>query len=228
MGHPIEPAAAFVDRAESAAHRATLGALFTREFRTDTVGLWLAFFACLLAVYLGFSWVPSLLAGAGFSTSQASTGITVFNLGGVVGALAGGVCITRFGSRAPMLAGAALAAGSALVLSTLTLRPSADLPIMIMLAATGALINGVQTTMYALAAHVYPAVMRATGVGTAVAIGRSGAVLSGYVGAWALEFRGSVSFFGAMATAMVACWIGLAIVRRHIPGARHAERGTQN
>jgi AAHS family 4-hydroxybenzoate transporter-like MFS transporter len=152
----------------------------------------------------------------------------VFNLGGVVGALAGGVCITRFGSRASMLAGAALAAGSALVLSTLTLRPSADLPIMIMLAATGALINGVQTTMYALAAHVDPAVMRATGVGTAVAIGRSGAVLSGYVGAWALEFRGSVSFFGAMATAMVACWIGLAIVRRHIPGARHAERGTQN
>jgi AAHS family 4-hydroxybenzoate transporter-like MFS transporter len=54
-----------------------------------------------------------------------------------------------------------------------------------MLTITGALINGVQTTMYALAAHVYPATIRATGVGTAVSFGRIGAVLSGFIGALA-------------------------------------------
>ena len=45
-----------------------------------------------------------------------------------------------------------------------------------MLAWTGGLINAVQTTMYALAAHVYPTAIRATGVGTAVAFGRIGGV----------------------------------------------------
>jgi MFS transporter, AAHS family, 4-hydroxybenzoate transporter len=48
-----------------------------------------------------------------------------------------------------------------------------------MLALTGSMINGVQTTMYALAAHVYPSSVRVTGVGTAVEFGRTGSVLTG-------------------------------------------------
>ncbi len=40
-----------------------------------------------------------------------------------------------------------------------------------MIAIIGALLNAVQTTMYALAAHVYPVEIRGTGVGTAVAVG---------------------------------------------------------
>ena len=55
---------------------------------------------------------------------------------------------------------------------------------------TGGLINGVQTTMYALGAHVYPAAIRATGVGSAASFGRVGAVVSGYAGALALEHGG--------------------------------------
>ena len=61
----------------------------------------------------------------------------------------------------------------------MTISPAAGvLPIIAMLTLTGSMINGVQTTMYALAAHVYPSSVRATGVGTAVAFGRTGAVLT--------------------------------------------------
>ena len=42
-----------------------------------------------------------------------------------------------------------------------------------MLAVTGGLINAVQTTMYALAAHVFPTEVRSTGVGFVVAVGRA-------------------------------------------------------
>jgi AAHS family 4-hydroxybenzoate transporter-like MFS transporter len=75
----------------------------------------------------------------------------------------------------------------------------------------------VQTTMYALAAHVYPTTIRATGVGTAVAIGRGGGVLSTYAGSWALAAGGSSWFFGLIAAAMAVVFGSLAIVRRHIP-----------
>jgi AAHS family 4-hydroxybenzoate transporter-like MFS transporter len=219
MGHSVADDAAFTDHSDAPVQRASVGTLFTPRFRIDTIGLWAAFFSCLLAVYLGFSWVPSLLRGAGFSSSVASTGITAFNLGGVVGALAGGLLIARIGSRVSMLVMTALAVVSAAVMSAMPLSPDRSvLPVIAMLAITGGLINGVQTTMYALAAHVYPAAVRATGVGTAVSFGRIGAVLSGYIGAWALEYRGSVSFFGAVAVAMAVCWVGLAIVRRHVPG----------
>ena len=52
-----------------------------------------SFFFCLFSVYLGFSWLTSLLAGAGFDPATANTGITAFNLGGVAGALLGGRAI---------------------------------------------------------------------------------------------------------------------------------------
>jgi AAHS family 4-hydroxybenzoate transporter-like MFS transporter len=112
---------------------------------------------------------------------------------------------------------AVLAVASAGAMSLMDLSPaSAVLPIISMLTITGALINGVQTTMYALAAHVYPAAIRATGVGSAVSFGRSGAVLSGYVGAWALESGGAMTFFVVVAVMMAMCVSGLAIVRRHV------------
>jgi AAHS family 4-hydroxybenzoate transporter-like MFS transporter len=198
--------------------RAPFRALFDRDLRLDTIALWGAFFSCLLAVYLGFSWLPSILTAAGLGADVANTGITLFNLGGVAGAIAGGMLITRFGSRVTMLTMAAGAACGACVLSAMSLSSHSSVaPILVMLAITGGLINAVQTTMYALAAHVYATRMRATGVGTAVAIGRAGAILSGYAGPWALAYNGSASFFGLMAAAVAAAFVALACVRRHVP-----------
>jgi hypothetical protein len=44
----------------------------------------------------------------------------------------------------------------------------------------------------------------------------SARILSGYAGSWAIGFRGSASFFGLIATAMLATLIALAVVRRHV------------
>ena len=219
MGHTVDASHGFVDPGERSVVKASIAALFHPEYRRDTLALWGAFFSCLLAVYSGFSWLTSLLTAAGFGSGTANTGITAFNLGGVAGALAGGVAITRFGSRAAMLTMTACAIASTLALSTMSMGPGAALPIIATLAVTGALINGVQTTMFALAAYVYPGAVRATGVGSAVAFGRSGAVLSGYAGSWAIAYHGSASFFGLIAAAMCATFVALALVRRHIPAS---------
>jgi len=80
----------------------------------------------------------------------------------------------------------------------------------------GGLINGTQTTMYALAAHVYPAAIRATGVGTVVAFGRVGGVLSSYAGSWALTSSGS-RYFVMLAALMSIVFVALAAVTRHVP-----------
>jgi AAHS family 4-hydroxybenzoate transporter-like MFS transporter len=202
-------------RAEHAAGR--VRDLFTAEFARDTFALWAAFFSCLLSVYLAFSWLPSIISGASLSPAVASTGIMVFNLGGVAGALVGGALITRFGSRATMLPMAAGAVLGCLVLSRLPLHPGMDVfRLMALLAYTGGLINAVQTTMFALAAHVYPTAMRSTGVGAASSFGRLGAVLTGYAGPWALAYAGSASFFALMGASVFVTFIALAAVRRHI------------
>jgi AAHS family 4-hydroxybenzoate transporter-like MFS transporter len=220
MGHALPPATSFVDTSERAVARATVRTLFEPAFRSDTIPLWGAFLSCLLAVYLGFSWLTSLLTGAGFDPATANTGITAFNLGGVAGALAGGVAIARFGSKTAMLVMTAVAIAGALGLASLTISTSASIvPVLALLTLTGATINGVQTTMYALAAHVYPTAVRATGVGTAVSFGRTGAILSGYAGSWALDF-GYPAFFGLIAASMTVTFISLALVKKHVPRGR--------
>ena len=226
MGHPVAADADFAQPPGSeTGRRPSLAAIFGRDLRLDTFALWGAFFSCLLAVYLGFSWLPAILTGAGLGTSVASTGLTAFNLGGVAGALASGRLLTRFGSRVMMVGMASAAVVCALIMSRMTINAqSAVLPILVMLTLTGGLINAVQTTMYALAAHVYPTAIRAGGVGTAVAFGRLGAILVGYAGPWALEYRGSESFFWLMAGALVVTSLSLATVRRHVPVAG-SERG---
>ena len=117
-----------------------------------------------------------------------------------------------------MLAMTAGAGAGAIALGLMRIDASQPvLPILVVLTLTGGLINAVQVAIYALAAHVYPSAVRATGVGAAASVGRVGAILSGYVGAWAIDYRGSASYFTVIAAAMCVTFISLALVRRHVP-----------
>jgi AAHS family 4-hydroxybenzoate transporter-like MFS transporter len=219
MGHAVAADAVFVDASESFPST-FIKAVLSPALRFDSVALWSAFFFCLLAVYAGMSWVPSILAGAGLGITVASAGITAFNLGGVFGAIAGALAIGRFGSRRTMLAMVVGAVVSALMMRAMTITVgSGAVAIVVMLGITGGLINAVQTTMYALAAHVYPSAVRATGVGAASSVGRVGAILSSFAGEWALEGGGSQAFFGVLAAAMLMVGVSLGLIRRHIPGS---------
>ena len=217
LGHDVPPDSAFVDGTERSVVRASTRALFVPELRRDTLALCASFFFCLLSVYVGVNWVPALLNGAGFDVRVASSGLTAFNLGGVVGAVLGAIIIGRLGSRLTMLAMTAGAVAGAALLAAVSIGEQSAFAVLAMLAWTGGLINAVQTTMFALAAHVYPTSIRATGVGTAVAFGRIGGVAAPYAGSWALESGGASQLFALIAGTMTVVFVALASVRSHIP-----------
>jgi AAHS family 4-hydroxybenzoate transporter-like MFS transporter len=216
LGHRVPEDAAFMDPAEKAVERVSVRELLVPEFRRDTLALCGSFFFCLLSVYVGTQWVPSMLTGARFDVATANRGLLMFNLGGVVGAILGAILFARLGSRLTMLTMTAGAVGGAAVMASMSIEPRAAFAILAMLAWTGGLINAVQTTMYALAASVYPTGVRATGVGTAVAFGRIGGVVSTYAGNWALELGGPSGLFGFIAVTMSAVFVALASVKHHI------------
>jgi len=223
LGHDVPADAVFADASEKAVAGASVGSLFTPAFLRDTLTLFGSFFFCLLTVYMGTNWVPSMLANnAGFDVGTASYGLTAFNFGGVIGAIIGARVIMRLGSRVAMLSMAAGAVAGAVVLTIMPIGPQNAVQVFAMLAWTGGLINAVQTTMYALAAHVYPTAIRATGVGTAVGFGRIGGVLSPYVGQWALDTGGASGYFRIIAMTMSVAFVALAGVKRHIPRAAAA------
>jgi len=219
LGHDVPDDAVFFDGREKAVAKASVGQLLVPEFRRDTLALCGSFFFCLLSVYMGTNWVPRMLSRNGFDVGIASWGLTAFNFGGVVGAIIGALTIMRLGSRISMLTMAAGAIAGAIVLSLMAINPQASVFVFVMLAWTGGLINAVQTTMYALAAHVFPTSIRGTGVGTAVAFGRIGGVISPTLGGWALDTGGSAKYFGIIAATMTLALAALAAVRRHVPGA---------
>ena len=225
LGHDVPDDAAFVDASEKALASTSVGALFTADYLRDTLTLFASFFFCLLTVYMGTNWVPSMLVASGFDLGTASYGLTAFNVGGVVGAILGATVIMRVGSRLSMLTMSAGAIAGAVVLTMMPIGPQATFAVFALLAWTGGLINAVQTTMYALAAHVYPTSIRATGVGTAVGFGRLGGVLSPSVGQWALDAGGASGYFRMIAATMTLAFVALAAVKRHIPGASAVQSG---
>ena len=222
IGHDVPADAVFIDSAASAQRtgaKTSLLDLFRPAYLLDTLALFGAFFFCLMAIYIAIQLIPAVLSGTGglgFTQPQGSQALSYFNFGGVGGAILGAVIIQAFGSRVTMLGMSALAVVSALVMAANPPRPDAVLATMMMFTLTGALLNAVQTTMWALAAHVYPIEIRGTGVGAAVAVGRIGNVLAVYVGNYALGLGGPPAYCASWAVTMTLVFISLAIVRRHI------------
>src|SRR5262245_8643631 len=145
LGHDVPDDAAFADAREQAVVRVSARSLLAPEFRRDTLALCAAFFFCLTSVYIGVSWVPSLLTTAGFRLEIASYGLTAFNIGGVVGAVLGAMTIARFGSRVIMLTMTAGAIAGAVLLAAISIGSQPAFTVLAMLAWTGGLINAVQT-----------------------------------------------------------------------------------
>jgi AAHS family 4-hydroxybenzoate transporter-like MFS transporter len=216
IGHPMPKEASFHDSADRhGVGAASIRALFLPGLARDTVGLWVAFFFCLGSIYLVFGWLPAMLTAQGLDLATASSGLAVYNLGGVFGVLTWAALLTILGSRGPMLSGALACAGSALVLLLVPIQSGGGHVLLIAcLGLNGLLANAVQTSMYALAAHVYPTSIRATGIAYAATIGRSGGLVASLFGASIIQ-AGAGVYWQTLALAMVFAFAGLAWVRSH-------------
>lgn len=215
IGRPLAPGTQFVDRGEAAAARSGVAGLFTAGRARDTLALWGAFFLCLLAVYSAFSWLPTMLNAQGLNVAQAGAGLTAYNLGGTLGSLLCAAAIQRFGSRLPLVVCASAAAACAFLLQVVDIGQTAVL--IVGLGAHGLFVNAVQSTLYCVAAHVYPTRIRATGLASALAFGRLGAILSAFVGAAVISAAGPGSFLNVLGSAMAGAALLLWLLRDHIP-----------
>lgn len=221
MGHSVPEGTAFTDRAESTgAQHISLGAVFGSGLARDTSGLLIAFFFCLGSIFLVFSWLPALLSEQGLGVASSSNGLAVYNFGGVAGVLLWSLLCMMFGSRVPMIGGALGCSLSAIALLWVPIRGVEDTTLLLVaLGVLGLLANAVQTSMYALAAHVYPAAIRSTGVAYCATAGRVGGIVASLSGA-AVIHSGLTAYWSAIAIAMLVSSFGLILVRRHFPPAR--------
>lgn len=146
--------------------------LFRDGAALPTALIWVSYFFTLMVVYILINWLPSLVIGQGFTGRQASWVMLALQIGAAAGTLFLGWIMDRL----PAWALSALIYIGILV-SLTALGLASHLPGM--LAAgfiAGFFATGGQCVLYALAPHFYRPSIRATGVGSAVAIGRLGAM----------------------------------------------------
>lgn len=205
--------------------RSVLASIFAKEYRRDTLTLWLIFFTNVFSIYFFFNWLPTVLAAADLAFGVAVSGSFYFNLGGVLGSLATSTIIGRYGSKAVLSIVAALAVASVVAIASSTvLAPDSGhasvFTLMLTMALAGGCVNSVQIGMFSVAAYVYPTRCRSTGVGWSLAVARFGGIVSSFAGAafFSLGMRPQ-QFFFFIAGTLTLTFVGVAVLRRHIPAS---------
>jgi AAHS family benzoate transporter-like MFS transporter len=143
-----------------------------------TLMIWVAFFCCLLMVYALSSWLPKLMANAGYSLGSSLSFLLALNFGGMFGAIAGGFLGDRFNLPKVVAVFFIVAAVS---ISLLGFKSPTPL-LYLLIGIAGATTIGTQILLYATAAQFYGLSIRSTGLGWASGIGRNGAIVGPLLG----------------------------------------------
>ncbi|MBM7059096.1 MFS transporter [Pseudomonas sp. UL073] len=152
--------------------------LFRDGRAVRTLSIWVAFFCCLLMVYALSSWLPKLMASAGYSLGSSLSFLLALNFGGMFGAIFGGWLGDRLNLIKVMVGFFVAAAVSISLLGVNSPMPVLYLLIFI----AGATTIGTQILLYAGAAQLYGLSIRSTGLGWASGIGRNGAIVGPLLG----------------------------------------------
>lgn len=172
----IVPLVVRLPKVEIAAIRSTAGGInpvFAQGRAVPTVLLWAGFFFSLLVLYLLLNWLPALMVSRGFDRDQAGFVQLVFNLGGALGSVAGGLALDA--RHRPMWI--AVAFGGLVASLALLAAAPADLAVTLVVGVIlGVGVLSVQSILYGIAPQCYPAEARGKGVGLAVAVGRFGSI----------------------------------------------------
>lgn len=199
---------------ESGRKRAGIGQVLAQEHRAAALLVWLAFFASFATLYFLTSWIPKLAVDAGLAMDSAIYAGASFNFGAVVGVLTLGWLATRIDlSRvvAWFFAGAFL---SMLIMGVGMLDGGVG-TLLVMLFVVGAFVQGGFGGLYAVAARIYPAEIRTTGVGWSIGAGRLGAVAGPMVGGALIGAGATLSVsFTVFAVPMIVAAIALLLIIR--------------
>ncbi len=159
--------------------------LLKPQFLANTIYLWIGYFCLMFAFYFVASWTPKMLVDAGLSTIQGVSAGIYLQAGGIVGAIIIGLLASRL--KITMLTSAYL---MMCVISMLVYGfGNLDLfGLMLCASIMGFFLIGAMIGLYAIAPGVYPASHRVTGIGSAIGLGRIGAIIAPFLGGWILEF----------------------------------------
>lgn len=193
--------------------RFIVAALFTNGRALVTTLIWVIYFMNLLNLYFLNSWLPTIISDAGIPVETAIRLTSLFQIGGIVGAIALGRLLDRTFSFTILAGCYAWAAAFVYAIG----HGGASVPLLALtITCAGIGIIGGQNASHALSAEFYPTHMRSTGVGWALGIGRIGSIVGPVVGGLLLAQNTPMRdvFWAAVIPAMMASLAAAVIATR--------------
>lgn len=146
--------------------------LFKQQQYKNTVPLWVGFFFTLMINYILISWLPNLLMEQGLQKQQAFLVMLVFQVGAVIGTLGLGYLLDRL-----KLWQMAVIIYSGLFVALVLLFTTTSIPLLILAGVMGGIFStGGQSILYGISPIFYSGAGKVTGVGSAISLGRLGAM----------------------------------------------------
>ncbi|MDN6528017.1 MAG: aromatic acid/H+ symport family MFS transporter [Brevibacterium sp.] len=193
-----------------AAPKSGMAGLFMGRFKLVTIGVWAASFMGLLLVYGLNTWLPKIMADAGYEVSDSLVMLLVMNVGAVVGLVTAGWLADKHGTKPIVLMWFLLAA---VFLAALSIPMTSQILLNIAVFITGVFVFSAQVLVYAFVSAIYPPTARGTAIGMASAVGRIGAIVGPFITGtlvtagiaypWGFYLFAVVAVFGFAAMAIV-------------------------
>ena len=154
-------------------------AVLSKKLVVVSLLIWLCYFICAAVVYMFLNYLPLIVKQLNIDAAGTGNVVSMFGLGGVIGALAIGFAMEKLGKYVSLGAAFTLAAGAAWILASVNLT----LPLLLVLGFTiGVVLVGANSGMNALSTSVFPTEARATGVSWMHSFGKAGSIVSGLLG----------------------------------------------
>ncbi|WP_281664207.1 MFS transporter [Paraburkholderia fungorum] len=198
-----------------------VGSMFAGGRFPATLALWVSVLSSMILSGFLVSFMPTILNMNGVEPGRAALGSVLLNLGAIGGAL---VISTLVGKRGPFMPVAIAFLGGAVLTVALGQIIGAGNIALAMLFAVGAFLVGGQLTFPAIASFLFPANVRAAGVGWTLAIGRIGSIVGPVVGGMLLSQHLSFETLFILA-AILAVGAALGLCLSNVLRPREKEAG---
>jgi AAHS family 4-hydroxybenzoate transporter-like MFS transporter len=163
---------------------ATMMKLVAPQYRSTTLQLWAAFLMSFASLYFLMSWIPKLIEDSGFTAADGRQAFFLMNLGAICGVYVLGALSTRM-KLTNLIAMFFLITSAGMIVYAMV--PTKLSLLLTLIFFIGLFQQGGFTAMYSVAAKVYPTDMRSTGIGWAIGLGRSGAVIGPVVAGYLIS-----------------------------------------
>lgn len=190
--------------------------LFSREYASRTLLLWVSYFFTLMVVYIMLSWLPSLFTELGFSRKDGSMAMVYFQIGAAIGTVVLGMLIDRWNKAYVIIL---MYVG--ILIGLFSMNSATTLNLMFVAAAImGTFTIGGQGVLYAFGSFVYPTHLRGQGVGAASAVGRIGAMMGPAIAGQLLAMgSGATGVISAAIPCIVISAIIMVLLTRRLENA---------